>query len=694
MNLRTRLIVAFVVLSVLPLTAVTLLSYRSSLDALRKTAEAQASAMAVTMTMRMDAVTKGINRQLERLSQLPPAALNPSAAVAGAAAADSRAAAVMVTTTLGQTAGMLDRLEFVASAPVAPRPPVPPGAPAAAGAAPPAPAPHTTDVPRPPIVVDLSQLARMTGADQERLAATEEERRAQAAALQFVTELVSAGLKMGSKEAAKAADAELEALRRELDATARARGQSQGLTSSPASAARWRGEAIGVPVRRDGQVVGTVNAKVNLKRVLGEVLTVTPGDGGEIPFAIGPDHTVHTPRPQDRDRIGPLDAAVLAEAPPGTHRLGDGGEWVVVTRKDPTGVTFGIARPLGEPLREIRRVAGRNLSLGLTLIGLALIGIVPLSGRMTRNLKTLTAGAQQIARGDLKVRVPVRSRDEFGRLASAFNQMAADLDAHQQLLVTQERMQRELELCRQIQNEMLPREPLHVDLAQVQGVSIPAREVGGDFFNYFVLSECEVALLVGDVAGKGVGAALLMANIQATLRARLPLERDLAKLADAIDRDIERTTPRPVYLTLFVGILDTRLQTLRYVNAGHNPQFILRAGGGVRCLPSTGLPVGMFAGHGYEERTEALDDGDLLFFYTDGMVEVENEQGDFFDTQQLEQLLVAEHSEDIGTLLVRIEQAVRSFRGTAEALDDATMMALRFGKTPAAPARPASAGAS
>ena len=228
------------------------------------------------------------------------------------------------------------------------------------------------------------------------------------------------------------------------------------------------------------------------------------------------------------------------------------------------------------------------------------------------------------------------------------------------------------------------REPLCIDLAEVRGVSIPAREVGGDFFNYFVLSDHEVALLVGDVAGKGVGAALLMANIQATLRARLPLERDLAKLVDAIDGEIERTTPRPVYLTLFAGILDTREKTLRYVNAGHNPQFILRAGGGIQRLPSTGLPVGMFAGHGYEERTEAVADGDLLFFYTDGMVEVENERGEFFDIDQLEQLLVAEHCDAIGTLLARVEQAVHSFRGTAEALDDATMMALRFGKTPVA----------
>jgi len=105
---------------------------------------------------------------------------------------------------------------------------------------------------------------------------------------------------------------------------------------------------------------------------------------------------------------------------------------------------------------------------------------------MTRNLHTLTSGAGDIARGNLQTRVPVRSRDEFGQLATAFNQMASELEAKQKALVAQERLQRELELCRQIQNEMLPRQPLLIDLAEVRGVSIPAREVGGDFFNYFV----------------------------------------------------------------------------------------------------------------------------------------------------------------------------------------------------------------
>ena len=109
---------------------------------------------------------------------------------------------------------------------------------------------------------------------------------------------------------------------------------------------------------------------------------------------------------------------------------------------------------------------------------------------------------------------------------------------------------------RQIQHDMLPRGPLRLGLMEIQGVSVPAREVGGDFFNYFALSDGDLALLVGDVSGKGVGAALLMANIQASLRTRFALGQDLAAIAREIDVDIEGNTPGPVYATLFMGMLD------------------------------------------------------------------------------------------------------------------------------------------
>jgi sigma-B regulation protein RsbU (phosphoserine phosphatase) len=201
-----------------------------------------------------------------------------------------------------------------------------------------------------------------------------------------------------------------------------------------------------------------------------------------------------------------------------------------------------------------------------------------------------------------------------------------------------------------------------------------ASEVG---LNYFALPDGRLALLVGDVSGKGVGAALLMANVQATLRARLPLETDLAQLADHLDREIDANTPRGVYLTLFLGILDTDRRLLWYVNAGHNPQFLLRARGGIHALSSTGMPIALYSGHGYASAQISIEPGDLLF-YTDGLVETENESGDMFGAERLQALLASEHEEGIDTVLERVEGTVRIFRGRAEPFDDATMMALRI----------------
>jgi phosphoserine phosphatase RsbU/P len=257
--------------------------------------------------------------------------------------------------------------------------------------------------------------------------------------------------------------------------------------------------------------------------------------------------------------------------------------------------------------------------------------------------------------------------------------MASELESHDRMLAKQERLARELELCRQIQNEMLPHETLRAGLVEVAGVSVPSREVGGDFFNYFPIEGGRIALLVGDVSGKGVGAALLMANIQATLRAKLQLESDLARLVDGVDRDIADNTPPEVYITLFVGLLDPARRELRYVNAGHNPQFLLRVGGGLERLNSTGLPVGLMPGRGFEERRVQVEPGDLLFLYTDGATEAPNESGEFFDADRLQQALVAASADGVDEILVRVEATIREFRGRAEPADDATMLALRLG---------------
>jgi serine phosphatase RsbU (regulator of sigma subunit) len=439
------------------------------------------------------------------------------------------------------------------------------------------------------------------------------------------------------------------------------------------------GGRLVVRVERDSQLVGEVGADVDLPMLLATVFETTSRERGEVPFAVGEDGELYTPTESDKVQLEALQTTALRPATePGTTILPD---WIVATTPDPTGsgLKFGIARPVGDALRDLQQTSARNAGLGMAFIGLALIAIVPLSGRLTRNLDLLGKGVNRIAQGDYSARVQVRSNDEVGQLARAFNLMAADVEKHHRSSVEQERIRRELELGRQIQHDMLPQAPLRLGLTEVKGVSVPAREVGGDFFNYFQLQDGTIALLVGDVSGKGVGAALLMANIQAALRTRLSLGQDLASLAQELDVDIDRTTPGPVYATLFVGILDPVSRHLRCVNAGHNPQYILRTERRLERMESTGRPIGLYSGGGYTEQHFDLAAGDVLFFYTDGCVEAENASGEMFGSERLEDVLAVSAGRDADQVIVAVEADVSRFRAGVELQDDATMMVVKVG---------------
>jgi len=439
------------------------------------------------------------------------------------------------------------------------------------------------------------------------------------------------------------------------------------------------GSRLDVRVERNGELVGQANAEIDMANLLATVFRTTRRDRGEVPFAVAKDGKLYTPTDADKKQIEAVGGDLTrAGRPAGMTVVGD---WIVVTTADPTGsgLTFGIARPIGDALRELQTSSARNAGLGLGLLALALIGMVPVSSRLTRHLSRLNEGVHRLAGGDYGARVEVGTNDEIGRLARAFNQMASDVEKHQRSAVEQERLRRELELGRQIQHDMLPQAPLRLGLTEVKGVSVPAREVGGDFFNYFETNTGQVALVVGDVSGKGVGAALLMMNIQASLRTRLALGQDLASIARELDQEIETNTPGPVYATLFVGVFDPPTRELLYVNAGHNPQYVLRRQGGLERMESTGLPIGLIAGYGYTQTTVQLSAGDLLFFYTDGCVEAENNGDEMFGVERLEQLLMSGPAASADEVLVRIESEIARFRSGRELFDDATMMVVNVG---------------
>lgn len=743
MRLRTRLIVAFLVLSVVPLGAVTFYSYTSQVRALRELATSEADALSGEMTQRMQLVTGELTTRVEQLMDMQPVPVQAArTAVASAAPAPAPTPAIPAPVTLvevatnetqaaealGPAAMLLKSVELRGARGIGrppgggrgdqgrggsgrsatqsrtvqrTRPPRPKGDPARTPVPmplPPAGSPAVVlDTPKvgetrkiapgapvPPaapserIVIDMGAITREMfnkyvpegGLDK----LTSEQRQQIGRDINQRMQGIAEGIRLSAEQLQKKAD------EAELNPTTK----TVAISPAPAPvtrASKLVGNRLDVTMSQNGKVVSQVNATIDLENVLATVFSPTRRERGEVAFAVGADGRVYTATDADRKTVEDLGSVARPDGPLGKTVLPD---WVVFTQTDPSGsgLRFGIARPVGDSLGALRRTAGRNAGLGLMLIHLAIVLVVPLSGRLTRNLSALTEGVDRIARGDYRARVPVRSKDEIGALAVAFNRMAADVELHQQAAIEQERLHRELELGRQIQNDMLPREPMLFGLTQAQGVSIPAREVGGDFFNYFALENGQVALIVGDVSGKGVGAALLMANIQASLRTRLALGQSLADIAVAIDRDLATTATTRLYVTLFLGVFDPATRRLLYVNAGHNPQFVLRPNQPIETMTATGIPIGLLAGRGYQQREVSLASGDLLFFYTDGCVETENEADEMFGNGRLESLLVSIATQGPVTpdrVLHQVEQSVTAFRGTREPFDDATMMAVSIG---------------
>ena len=210
-------------------------------------------------------------------------------------------------------------------------------------------------------------------------------------------------------------------------------------------------------------------------------------------------------------------------------------------------------------------------------------------------------------------------------------------------------------MCRRIQEELLPRASYRFPFGEAEGLSIPAREVGGDFFNYFPVQSEQAAILVGDVSGKGVAAALLMANLQATLSARLPLEADLVRLAERLDREIDEGTPGALYLTLFVAVVDGVSGLVRYVNAGHNPPVVLRSDGAVESLHPTGRPLGLFAGRRLRRGPDHAPTGRRALPLHRRARGSRRPSGEPFGSPKLEALLVGARGESPTGLLARVE---------------------------------------
>ncbi len=272
-------------------------------------------------------------------------------------------------------------------------------------------------------------------------------------------------------------------------------------------------------------------------------------------------------------------------------------------------------------------------------------------------------------------RIEVKGGDEFAQMARSFNSMAEEIDRYvesiQKLTEEKQRQEAEINIARNIQAGFLPEGHFDRPGLRLEGVMIPAKYVGGDFYDYFPLTQDTLCLVIADVSGKGISAALFMARAITVVRQYAKLGYSPAEILFHTNNALSANNPEQMFLTAFVGIYHSGERRLVYANGGHNPPYLIS--GTLRTLDGgRGMTVGLFEDEDYQEAEVSVRAGDTIFLYTDGVNEAVSREGEFFGIRRLEGILKQKDQERcVKTVL----DAVREFARDTQQSDDITMLA-------------------
>jgi sigma-B regulation protein RsbU (phosphoserine phosphatase) len=286
--------------------------------------------------------------------------------------------------------------------------------------------------------------------------------------------------------------------------------------------------------------------------------------------------------------------------------------------------------------------------------------------------------------------------DEVGKLAAAFSFMQKMLQDYlrrlQETTAAKERIESELRIGREIQMGLLPRKLTGTSGLKnfaIHGFLEPAREVGGDFYDYFYIDYGHLCLVIGDVCGKGVPASLFMAVCKTLVRLTTTLIRALTaegaspdEVLRRVNSELARENEQCMFVTIFLAHVELETGKVEYSNAGHHPPFWVSADGSLRTLDRLrALPVGVKPSVPYAKGFLRLLPGDVLFMYTDGITEAENSQGSFFSEDRLKECLTACCGESLEECANRVVQKVANFRASSPQSDDITLLVFKYLRT-------------
>jgi sigma-B regulation protein RsbU (phosphoserine phosphatase) len=323
---------------------------------------------------------------------------------------------------------------------------------------------------------------------------------------------------------------------------------------------------------------------------------------------------------------------------------------------------------------------------------------------VTRAVAELYAATKHVNRGDFSHRIPVQSHDQLAELALSFNSMTASIE---KLILEQkekQRLENELAIAQEVQAQLFPRQVSELESLEVHGFCRPARTVSGDYYDFLTANSNKLILAVGDISGKGISAALLMATIHSAVRAysmegmpqlREPvavgavagsgrmmatwpdgIEISPAALLALLNHQLYQSTPPEKYATLFLAVYDGRSHRLTYSNGGHLPPLLISQDGSLRKLESGGTVIGLFDNMTYDEGRVEMHPGEIFVAYSDGVTEPENDFGEFGEPRLIDLVRENRHL-PLAQISQSVTMAVDDWIGDNEQPDDVTLVLAR-----------------
>ena len=321
--------------------------------------------------------------------------------------------------------------------------------------------------------------------------------------------------------------------------------------------------------------------------------------------------------------------------------------------------------------------------LFLVIQGAALFFGALLARSITYAVHELFTGTERVQQGDFTHRIRVDSGDQLGELAGSFNRMSASIEHGLHVQREKQRLDDELRIAREIQKSLLPPCPPQLPGLSIADLCEPAREVGGDYYDFFELGPRQLGIMIADVAGKGTSAALYMAELKGLMLSLSHRERSPRRLMIEANRLLSAHLDNRSFITMTYMVIDLDARTMTCARAGHTPLLVVSAGESAVVIPS-GMVLGLRLPGALErfsavleEHTRPIHPGDVFVLYTDGISEAMDTQGELFSDEGLAKVVASHHELDAPGIRERVVREVRAFVGDAEPHDDMTMIVVK-----------------